>query len=130
MAERIVKLNLNKESDHQRALFLWAQQPSVRRKYPELALLHHIKNETPDGAAAVAVDKAMGVRKGVPDLCMPVARGCYHGLYIELKTPKGRPSDEQLWWIDTLNEHGYHAQVCYGWRSAQEVVEWYLNLNS
>ena len=73
------------ESSHQQAVIKWSQQPSVRERYPELALLHHIKNETKEGAAQVAVDKVMGVKKGVPDLHLPVARGGYHSLYIEMK---------------------------------------------
>lgn len=51
------------ESSHQQAVIKWSQQPSVRERYPELALLHHIKNETKEGAAQVAVDKAMGVKR-------------------------------------------------------------------
>ena len=72
------------ESKHQEAVIKWSQQPSIRSKWPELALLHHVKNETQGGARQVAMDKAMGVKKGVPDLCLPVPRGTYHGLYIEL----------------------------------------------
>jgi hypothetical protein len=34
------------EAQEQAALFKWAAQPSIRGKYPELRLLHHIKNET------------------------------------------------------------------------------------
>lgn len=51
------------ESNHQQAVIKWSKQPTVRERYPELALLHHIKNETKEGAAQVAVDKAMGVKK-------------------------------------------------------------------
>ena len=41
------------ESQHQMAVIKWSQQPSVRRQWPELALLYHIKNETTEGPKAV-----------------------------------------------------------------------------
>lgn len=94
------------ESNHQQAVIKWSKQPTVRERYPELALLHHIKNETKEGAAQVAVDKAMGVKKGVPDLHLPVARGGYHSLYIEMKNETGRANDAQNWWLERLKLEG------------------------
>ena len=116
------------ESSHQQAVIKWSQQPSVRERYPELALLHHIKNETTGGAAEVAADKAMGVKKGVPDLCLPVARGGFHGLYIEMKTPSGKASEAQRWWVMALKEQGYRAAVCHGYDAAVAELCWYLSL--
>ena len=106
----------------------WARQPSIRERWPELALLHHIKNETTGGAAEVAADKAMGVKKGVPDLCLPVARGGFHGLYIEMKTPSGRASEAQRWWGMALKEQGYRAAVCHRYDAAVAELCWYLSL--
>lgn len=117
------------EYNHQKNIFRWAAQPSIRGRWPEMALLHHVKNETGGGARQVAIDKASGVKKGVPDLCLPVPRGKYHGLYIELKNEKGKTSREQEWWGDKLLEQGYMWEVCHGWRSAVEVLEWYLTLS-
>ena len=117
------------EAKHQQAVIKWSQQPAVRSRWPELALLHHIKNETREGAAQVAVDKAMGVKAGVPDLCLPVARDRYHGLYIEMKTERGRISEAQKWWGGKLLEQGYMFEVCHGWKSAVGVLEWYLSLS-
>ena len=116
------------ESQHQQAVFKWAAQPSIRSKWPELSMLHHIKNETTEGPRQVAVDKAGGVKKGVPDLHLPVARGRYHSLYIEMKTETGRTSPEQGWWIEHLNAEGNFAEVCHGWQSAVRVIEWYMTL--
>ena len=116
------------EAKHQQAVIKWSQQPSIRAKWPELALLYHIKNETRGGAAQVAVDKAMGGKKGVPDLFLPAPRGQYHGLYIEMKAETGRTSEAQNWWGEKLLEQGYMWEVCHGCRSAIRVLEWYLNL--
>lgn len=116
------------EAKHQIAVIKWSQQPSIRGKWPELKLFFHIPNETEGGAARVAIDKALGVRKGVPDLCLPVPRGEYHGLFIEMKTEVGRTSKEQEWWGHELLEQGYFWEVCHGWESAVRVLEWYLSL--
>ncbi len=116
------------EAQEQICVIKWSQQPHIRQKWPELALLHHIKNETMGGVRRVAVDRAMGVRKGVPDLCLPVARGRYHSLYIELKTDTGRASAEQKWWGEQLLAAGNMWEVCHGWESAARVLEWYLSL--
>ena len=70
--------------------------------------------------------KAEGVRPGVPDLMLPVPAPGYAGLFIEMKTEKGRPTDSQLDWFNFLNEQGYYASVCYGFEDAQEVINDYI----
>ena len=118
-----------RETRHQINVIKWSQQPSIRSKWPELALLYHIKNETTEGKERVAVDRSMGVKKGVPDLCLPVPRGKYHGLYVELKNETGRTSEAQEWWGEKLLGQGYMLEVCHGWQSAVRVLEWYMGLN-
>lgn len=117
------------EAQHQAAVIKWTQQPGIRRQWPELALLHHI----PNGGTRDAVEgrhlKAQGVKQGVPDLCLPVARGPYHGLYIEMKTETGTASPEQKWWGEQLLAQGNMWEVCHGWRNAVRVLEWYLTLS-
>lgn len=119
-----------RETQHQINVIKWSQQPHIRSRWPELAMLFHIKNETTEGAQRVAVDRAMGVKKGVPDLFLPVARGQYHGLFIELKNETGCANDAQEWWGAKLTENGYFWEVCHGWESATRVIEWYLNLKN
>ena len=113
------------ESAEQIALFRWAAYSAGA--YPELAMMYHIPNErkcTPQQGARM---KAEGRKSGVPDICLPVARNGYHGLYIELKRTKGgRVSDEQEGWIKGLTRCGYKAVVCRGWESAQKVILDYL----
>ena len=68
------------------------------------------------------VDKAR-----VPDICLPVARGGSHGLYIELKRAKGgRVTPEQIEWLENLKNQGYEVAVCNGWETAAKVIENYL----
>lgn len=117
------------EKHEQIAIFEWAQWQYGR--YPELLLLYH----TPNGGSRPikeAVElKAQGVKPGVPDIFLPVARGGYHGLYIELKRLKrSRTSDAQLAWIDALREQGFMAEVCHGAEDAISLISWYLAMKS
>lgn len=74
------------ESVEQQCLFRWAAFQSGR--FPELALLYHVPNGGSRKKAEAGRFRAEGVKAGVPDLCLPVARGGFHGLYIELKRQK------------------------------------------
>lgn len=71
------------EAIEQTKLFNWVVL--ARGKYPELDMLYHIPNGGSRNKIEAANLRRQGVRSGVPDLCLPVARGNYHGLYIELK---------------------------------------------
>ena len=72
--------------------------------------------------------KSEGVKSGVPDIMLPVARGGYYGLFIEMKrTSGGRVSESQQKFLKTLNDNGYLAVVCKGFEQAQEAILKYLN---
>lgn len=116
------------EAQHQMAVIKWSQQASVRQKWPELKLLYHIPNERKCTPQQGRMLKLMGVKRGVPDLCLPVPRRRYCGLYIEVKTETGRSSDAQDWWGEQLLAQGYMWEVCHGYQSAIGVLEWYLSL--
>ena len=124
---RVKKSGVPREDWEQKQVIKWSQQPSIRQQYPELALLYHIPNERVDKVQA-AMLKEMGVKKGVPDLHLPIPSGGYHSLYIEMKALDGKPDSDQLWWIDRLKANGNACAVCYGWQQATEVLLWYLNL--
>lgn len=82
--------------------------------------------------------KREGAKAGVPDLMLPVARGDFHGLFIELKQPGLRPSrdgmggvsETQQQWLIDLAEQGYLAIVCWGWEEAMRALKEYLNLDA
>ena len=114
------------ESNEQQALFQWAK--FMEQKYPELRLLYHPPNGGKRDKREAARLKREGVKAGVPDLCLPVARGEFHGLYIELKAGKNKPTDAQKEWISDLILQGYYACVCVGWEQAAEVIGDYLGM--
>lgn len=128
------------EQGHQRALFAWSALHV--KQWPELALLFHIPNGGSRGDSAKtraihgAALKADGVRPGVPDLFLPVARHGVHGLFIEMKKPSAKPkrqgskgglSDEQLAFRDAVHGQGYGWSVCYSWEEARDILVRYLS---
>ena len=115
---------IDDESGHQEALFQWAQLNV--QQLPELEYLHHVPNGGKrDKATAVAL-KRQGVKAGVPDICLPVARNGYHGLYIELKAGKNTATQNQKRWLNFLNSQGYKAVIRYGWQQAKDEIVNYL----
>lgn len=58
--------------------------------------------------------KRSGVVKGVPDVFVAVARGQWHGLFIEAKVRGNAASSEQQTMLDKLLAQGYRAAVAMG----------------
>ena len=112
------------EHQEQSMLIAWARL--TESTWPELALLHAIPNGGWRHKATAGKLKAEGLKPGVPDLCLPVARHGYHGLYVEMKSKKGRVQKSQRWWLEQLNAQGYKAVVCYGFAQAVDVITEYL----
>lgn len=95
--------------------------------WPELALLYHPANGGKRSKREAAKLKRMGVKPGVPDLHLPIARGGFHGLYVEMKRLEGgRVSTEQKTWLAALHAAGHCVAVCEGHEQAIAVLRDYL----
>lgn len=115
------------EDQEQMALMQWAK--FEEGAHPELKLLHHIPNGGSRTKAEAGRFRAMGVKPGVPDLFLPVARGGLHGLYIELKRQEGgRASAAQKGWMQALEDQGYAVHLCHGWVDARDLIMDYLGI--
>lgn len=112
------------EHDEQAAVIEWAE--AMRSRIPELALLFAVPNGGYRHPATAARLKREGVRAGVPDLCLPVPRGKWHGLFIEMKAGGNKPTPEQRDWLSLLTSQGYRAVVANGAEMAKAVIETYL----
>jgi len=127
------------EAAHQTALFAWCALNAKR--WPELRWLHHIPNggSRGDSSQSRAIRggqlKAQGVRVGVSDISLPVKRGAWSGLYIEMKAPSEKPkrpgskggvSDEQAEFGSFVQSQGFGFVVCYSWEEAAQIIEKYL----
>jgi len=98
-------------------------------KYPELKFLNGSLNgvRLPIGLAVKC--KKIGMRRGYPDIFLPVKRGPYSGLFIELKRVRGgQISKEQRDWREFLISQGYQHRFCRGADEAWAVILEYLCL--
>jgi VRR-NUC domain len=113
------------EHEEQCSLITWATLQS--KTVPELNLLFAIPNGGNRNIVTAVKLKKEGVRPGVPDLNLPVPRGLFHGLFIEMKKPKGGAvSADQRAWLFSLRANGYRAEVCNGWIEAKDLILDYL----
>ena len=117
-----------KQTEHaeQVALINWSYLNSG--KYPELDLLHAIPNGGKRSIGVARKLKAEGVKPGIPDLFLPVARGDFHGLYVEMKSARGKLSPVQKEVQRALREQGYCVLTCYDWSQASDSIIKYLGL--
>lgn len=89
--------------------------------------LFHIANETVGGKERVLRNTALGVRRGVPDLMLPIPMHGHHGLWIEMKrSGGGTVSKYQKAWAEALNAMGHKAVVCHGADEAVAVLSEYM----
>lgn len=121
MKQQVIDMS---EHRHQVALIKWAN--TMLRKWPELRWLHAIPNGGQRNVIVAKKLKAEGVKSGISDLFLPVARNGFHGLYIEMKRLKGKPTETQSEFITFALEQGYHAGVYNGWEAAAEGVINYM----
>lgn len=113
------------EHAHQKAVIDWWAYECRTWSIPEFAL-YAVPN---GGARHVVVAKklrAEGVRPGIPDLVLAFPAHGFHGLYVEMKDPKGRESESQRAVIRYLVEVGYHAAFAYGSMAAIAEIRRYL----
>lgn len=88
---------------------------------------YHIPNGGRRSPQEAAKFKRMGVSPGVPDICIPVPCGTYHGLYIEIKRKKGgKLSDNQKDWFELLRNQGYLVFEAKGCEEAILICDNYM----
>lgn len=105
-------------------LFTWARYS--RRMYPALDLLEGSMNGVKLTKAQAGKAKAAGMLQGAHDVKLPVSRGGYIGLSIELKYGKNKPTTEQLWYGDRLVQEGWYVRYCWSWPEAADTIKAYL----
>lgn len=116
------------EHQLQVALFEWIDEPTRQLEYPELAYAFAVPNGGKRMPGVAAKLKAEGVKRGVPDVWLPVRRRDYIGLVIEMKQP-GRPTTpEQADWLAALARQGWKTALHTTTETATAEILNYLTL--
>jgi len=113
-----------KESEIQKMIFQWAELQ--QGKYPFLELMYHVPNGGSRHILEAVNLKKQGVKAGVPDIGLPVPKGGYHGLYLELKALKGKLSESQKNWLMKIDKQGYKTEIAYSFDEATDKIKKYI----
>lgn len=84
------------------------------------SMIFHVGNER-FGYKQGLRAKLMGTRKGVPDYVIDYPCGIYHGMRLEMKAGKSKPTAEQLSWLARYKQIGMHTAVC--WSADDAIAE-------
>ncbi len=96
-------------------------------QYPEMkGLLFAVPNGGRRDRVTGAKLKAEGVVAGVSDLLLLVQSKGFGALCIEMKTEKGRQTDEQKAWQKAVERMGYRYVVCRSFDDFEREVKNYL----
>jgi hypothetical protein len=106
------------EHDLQKAIFQWAHLYGHRIK--DLEFMFAVPNGGHRHKGTARRLKAEGVKPGVADICLPVPRGGFHGLWAECKVGKNQLTPEQRDFLFAMGVLGYKTTV---WRSFEQAID-------
>lgn len=113
---------IHEESKIQQVCVKW-----FRLQYPQLAeLLIAIPNGGARRRIEGAIMKAEGVMKGASDLVLFFPAKHFHGLCIEMKTPKGKQQPSQKKWQQKVEWAGFKYIICRSFDDFMSEINAYL----
>jgi len=115
------------EHDEQVAVIQWWAYACKGYRLPEFALFAVPNAGAGASRGQAGKMKAEGARPGIPDLLMPVARGRYRGLAIEMKAGRGRLSGQQVAVLAWFRSQGWDSWTCYSTDAAIVEIKRYLS---
>lgn len=119
----------HEESNMQRACIRWfdAQYGHLYNrtvtkggKTQRLSLLFAVPNGGRRGKVEAAILSGEGVRPGVSDLVLAVPSHPHSGLFMELKTDTGRPTESQKAFAEMVRAQGYRHEFV---RSVEQFID-------
>ena len=113
---------MSKEDITQINLINW-----LRFNYPEIEKnTFHIPLQRKCSIQQGILLKKMGVKPGMADLFIAIPKNGKSGLWIELKSEKGKLSLEQKEFLSRMTINGYVAIAAWGFEAAKEFILKYL----
>ena len=120
------------ETTEQIKLFNWAKM--YEDIIPPLRLLYHVPNEGKRSTAGGQILKAAGVTGSgalvYEETELPTGFDVpkeFHGLRIEMKYGKNKPTAAQKDFMKALQDEGAKVAVCYSAEEAREMIRFYLS---
>lgn len=104
----------------------WAFKANPAR-YPHLEMLHCSLNGVKLSGTQAKIAKGQGMLSGVPDLFLPVPKNGFHGLFIEMKSEKGRVTENQHWFLTNAESLSYKTVICYSAKEAISAIQAYYD---
>lgn len=108
-----------KNTEHDEQVQFFKALDKLALKEPGLRFAFAVPNGSARNVVTGARLKQEGVKRGVPDIVIPLPKGIYHGLFIEMKAGKNKMSDFQKEYFSYLEGVGYKCCCCY---SSDEAV--------
>ena len=113
-----------RELEHieQCGVFAWAAL------YPELEIMYASANGGARNAVVGAKLKASGVKAGIPDIHLPIARHGYSSLYVEMKVIGGTVIASQLARFPLLEAANNLVLICWSRDEAIQAICQYMDI--
>jgi len=121
---------MNSEHDDQVLFIQWLKAQGYWDRYGIFAIINGIPliGTLKQRSKIINYMKAEGMRPGVSDLLFAIARGGYHGMFLELKRESGGIlSNEQKEFIKIIEAAGYFSAIAAGLEEAVTITETYIN---
>lgn len=90
-------------------------------------LAYHIPNESKSSIPRRITLARAGLKKGMPDIHIPVPSDKYHALFIEMKVKPNKPSPHQVEMLRDLIAQGNYACICWSASEAIDMVAKYID---
>lgn len=116
----------NLEFFHQQKFFEWIEWVGIKHT-PELKYCFHIPNGEKRHISVGVKLKKMGVKKGVPDVFIPLARHDFNGLFIEFKKDESsKLSPHQKEYFEYLETQNFLCAVAQNGEHAIDILKRYI----
>jgi len=115
-------------SEHDEQTQLFQILALYEERYPVLRWIFAIPNGGKRHPATAMKLKQEGVRRGIPDICIPYPVDEWAGCYVEMKFGKGRLTKEQQEFIEAF-QHTHKIYVCYSAVEAANAIGKYLGID-
>jgi hypothetical protein len=89
---------------------------------------YHIANERRCSMVYGKMLKRMGVTTGFADCFLPRGNATFKGLFLELKSAKGKPTASQIDFLGKMMAEGYFTAITYGTDETLLIIKQFYSI--